>query len=471
MNSSRGPMLIITGLTVAAFGPYIGAGVRTEQAMVYSLIVVVLPFSWARMRAERELAIVLVLWVTLIAVAAVGWIVPPLPAPDFEPSSATANLDNFTEPLAVILLGIAVVTRFNRIVLLRTVCWVVVIAMTLNAIVTVAQSFTNLTPYLQPFWSNDEASVASRAVEQGRYTGILNQPALTGVLYGIALMCAIYLLLAHKKVLTVLIIVMGIGAVLAVSKAFILASVPVVTWHLVRLGGRHAVVRVFKIAITALGALLAVSIGSVPGLSLEFIRSPLNSDSLISKFTGDRYGSSSVSIDVVKTVLQREPIAGYGLPGLEKAYDSAWIEVLITGGLLGVVLLALVLAALWAGYFRCRKDALEMERRLLGGILAILTIGSVGFPVLTGNRLVVVVWLLLVLLLSTRTEAGNSCPKEKGFLLGLTNQSIESSGPLRGCSGRATDVRPLNSSRIGAATMAGLRPAESHSKSADRGAR
>ena len=409
-STTRGKVLLAV-LIVSAFGPYLYGGIRTEQVAVYALALLLLPWLWIRIRPTPVMAVVLGLWVTLLAVAVFGWIDAPPNRSAFGLSSATANLDNLLLPVAVALVVLAVlVVDVDREALLRWVCALVTIGMSINAIVAIAQTRYSLDAYLGNWWSSSADNVATRALTLGRYTGILNQPALAGVMYGIAILCAMYVLHGHTRRLLLVAALLSIGATLAVSKAFFLVCLPVVVWHMFRTGGKGH--QRFAVALFAAAGFYGLAFaGVLPAWTQAdkvLLLVPTADTAFVSLYTGNRYGDQSTTTPVVEAVLSSSPVAGFGLNGLDTASDSAWIQVFVVAGLLGIAALAMVMVALVVGYWNRRNRMPEPERRLTAGLVTILVLTSFGFPVLTGNRLAVVAWALLTLLLMCQVKTGRA---------------------------------------------------------------
>ena len=123
----------------------------------------------------------------------------------------------------------------------------------------------------------------------------------------------------------------------------------------------------------------------------------------VTQLTGGRYGHGGVMAPAIEAVIGSEPVFGFGLPGLATSTDAAWVEMLVLSGIVGVLCLGVVLAAMLVGFAQRRTSLAEPERRLFSGVVAILVISSFGFPSLTDNRLSVIAWVLVTLLMTAPT--------------------------------------------------------------------
>lgn len=390
-------------LVVSAFGPYLYSGIRTEQLATYGLAATLFPLVWPRVRTSAALAVAVATWGAVFLVASISWLAPPVIG-EYWPGDAVANLDNLLMPVAVVLATVSIMALDgDRERLLRRVSALVVIAMSANAVIATAQTRVNLDPYLRRWWSlTGEGTGATKVMTLDRYTGVLNQPALAGILYGIAAMCALYLLHDKTAPLLVIFALLTVGGTVAVSKAFFLVGLPVAAWHLFQIGnkGQQRFMVVTGVIAGAFGLALSGLVSALPQVTRVIALLPGQQSSLLSEYTGNRYGADATTTPIVGAVMDSAPVAGLGLRGVATSTDSAWVEVIVLAGSLGALALAALLITLVVGYLTRRRGLSEPERRLFAGVVAIVIFGSFGFPVLTGNRLVVVVWVLLTLLLA-----------------------------------------------------------------------
>jgi hypothetical protein len=408
-DSQRGRLLIPI-MTISAFGPYLAAGIRTEQIVVYVAAACLLPFTWTRLNSTPSLRVVILAYVGLITIAGVGSFFPLLNRSGIAPGNALAVLDNFTLPLAVVLLTASEVNVANRVALLQRVTLLVTVAMCANAVLALAQILYPPSISLVTRWLSADGSetVAARALTLGRYTGVMNQPALAGVCYGVALLCALYWLRDRPRWLALAVGVLTLGGVLAVSKSFLLIGLPVAGWHLIRLSGARGR-RVVSFGFVAAAAAVCSMLGYLDrwtGLKYLLNLLPSHGGDQLGVLTGNRYGAESATRPMTEAVLKDHPFTGYGMSGLDAPTDSAWLQVLVVAGLIGVAFLACIVVALWRGYLNRRWALDETERRLFAGVALIAVASSFGFPVFTGNRLGLLLAVLLTLLLSSKPQQG-----------------------------------------------------------------
>lgn len=404
--SERFVLVSLAIVVVAVFGPYTPiAGSRTEQLAVYGCLVLTLLLSWPRFRVSQDGLVFLVLWSVYIAVALIG-VVTPVKAAPWGPRSLLAGTDNLLRPVAVfVLVTLWLTTRTNREIMLRLACQIVIGAMCLNAVVALIESRVDITALLSPFWSSvtqnvGTATVAGRAAQLGRMTGILNQPVEAGTLYGIAMLAAIFLWRERPWRLVSVLILLAAGGTLTVSKIFLFVALPIAAWHFTRL--KKGRIARFK---AVLSAALAFSIIAVTGFLPKWLgtsyllRLAAPGGNYLWFFSAGRFGSGSTILPVAKAILLMSPVIGFGLRGLAVPYDNGWIEALVFAGLIGVAVYSAVLLILFHAWWARRRHLSKAESMFAGGLVLLTTGASLGFPALTGNRVATVLWVLLTIML------------------------------------------------------------------------
>lgn len=384
-------------VVLAAFGPYLLAGLRTDQLLVYGLAFVSCPFLLSgRMRLPPVLAVIFVAWLVLVAIAVVGWIGTTPNLSNFPSGVALANLDNLVLPLAcsVFVTGMFLRTpgSMDR---LQGAAFTIAAAMAGNAVLALAQfQGFPITAGLSSFWGG--GGTAERALTLGRFTGVFSQPSLAGVAYSLALVCAIYALRRRPLVQALGVLLLVIGGVLTLSKAFIFVGVPVAMWQFLRAGQRRW--PVFGFGLLAMYAAMRMGFFAQWSGADRLLRMVPGLDSNLASFTGNRYGETATVRPVVEAVMESYPLGGFGVRGLATATDSAFVFALVIGGLVGVAGTVTVLAAFVVSYVHQRRTLDRAERSLFGGVAIIVVVSAFGAPVLTGNRTAVIVWVLMTML-------------------------------------------------------------------------
>jgi len=332
-------VFLVTILMFSAFGPYIIKGVRTEQIAIYAAALLMLLRSLYSIRCSRAIYPIVCLWGVYLGVGLLGALVPPVNESMYARSSIVAGLDNLVLPIAVLVIVLALQTLgAEPLQLLRRIALLTVSLMCLNTLAAIAQ-------YRGVSWSqwwdggNSVASTAKNAAQLGRFSGLINQPAEAGILYGAALMCALYLWRRKPQRLLLAIAFLMVGGIMTVSKIFLLIALPLAVLQIMLSRERR---NFYVLAVVGLitGLLVVIESGLAPALSgltqLQQVLPGSDGQSAIATFTAGRYGSTSSLQSVVDAVTSGPVVFGFGLGGLQVPYDSGFVEALVMSGVLGV---------------------------------------------------------------------------------------------------------------------------------------
>jgi hypothetical protein len=399
----RFPLILVGLLTAAAFGPYVAGSVRTEQLAVYGAGAILLPFAFIHARPYFP---VLLPWMLMILVALLGVIPPTAYDSIYAPANMFSSIDNLLLPVVVMLLTWTLVPVAMAGAALRVAAAVIAWGAALNAVLGIIGTRTDISQYLRFFWGGGEGeTTADRAADLGRLSGIFNQPAEAGVVYGIAGLLAVWRFRHKPKTMLLLLTLICVGGMLCVSKVFIFGGVPLILIYLWKSrsgGGKLGVM--FSAAIVAVGVAQSGLLQQWIGfnyLARWFV--PVEDQGLIEFYSAGRWNSGAGMVDVFDSVMQTRALTGFGIQGLAVPYDSAWTEAAVLAGVLGLVLLGLVYLCLW----RMAGRIAEAEARTLGLFVTVFLIGaSLGIPSLTVNRASTIVWVVLGLLcLMAKQEA------------------------------------------------------------------
>jgi hypothetical protein len=384
-------------LTACAFGPYVVGSVRTEQISVYAMVLVAFvlgPALYLRAHPPAPTISLILTWGTYALIATIGALFPltqnrfPWPS-----DSVIAGVDNLALPLAILALVIILVREENRESVIRSVCLTTVVCSVTNALIAIVMTGVDLSGFLRHWWSavgDTQMTVADFAAALGRVSGVFNQPAEAGVMYGLAGVAAVYLWSNESRFLYPAVVLISIGGILCVSKEFILVGAPIILWQTLR-ARRGRVGGLIGIGVFALVAFQSGPLSQWTGLSyLGQLVSP-GQGGILSFYTAGRLGSSSSLIGVVDQVIRVSPLTGAGAGGLQVPYDNGWVEALVFAGLLGV----LAYTASLCHFVVIAGRLAGKEARLAWGIAGIAIFGSVGIPVLTANRAGSVLWILM----------------------------------------------------------------------------
>ena len=176
----RGALWSARIATVSVFGPYVVGSVRVEQIVVLITLIVVAAVGWPIMsRRPFHPFPVLLTWVGLCGVMAMStvWRAPDLAA--YGSQSATHGFAAFVMPPAFMVVTWFWTLTADAADLIRDIARIIVTLMSVNALIAVAQLVSGkaqIFSLLPHFWagSSTSSSVASVAAGNGRFTGIFN---------------------------------------------------------------------------------------------------------------------------------------------------------------------------------------------------------------------------------------------------------------------------------------------------------
>lgn len=399
----RAALATLTIVAASSFGPYIAGGLRTEQLVAYICAFVGILFGVGRFRVSSGATAVITCYLVVLVIAILGLLSPPvMKGYSYDFARPLAGIDNLALPVAAVILAQILQATMDRGLLLRRLSQIVVTAMCLNTLVELVSLKFSLSSLLSRFWDSEKVAnlstdtVAGRAAQLGRVSGIFNQPSEAGIIYGAALLMAIYLYREHPKRLVGAALILLAGGFLTVSKIFVLVALPIALWQICRVGGRRFS-RLIWLAVMVSAAAFAGAVGLIPAWAgasyLLRLLHPGEGSGLLSFYTSSRFGSGSSVAPIINAVLQTSPVSGIGAQGLNAAYDNVWVEGLVYAGLFGVIGYTVVFFVLARAWQHRRKQMLPGESRLVVGLWLIVVFGSVGFPVLTGNRMTTLLWL------------------------------------------------------------------------------
>lgn len=390
-------------MALSAFGPYISGsfvigGIRTEQLTVYFFAIVLLPFAFVNFRAPDGRR-VLVPWLLYFIVGLLGLLFPYAGPLLWPRGSALAGVDNLLLPLGVIAVVCSVVRPDHAAAVFKNVSAIIIWATAINGAIAAVGTKLDLSPYLRQFWAPDGIeSVADRASQLGRISGIFNQPAEAGIIYGVAALLAIYRYGRNPFILATCLTLISIGGLLSVSKIFILGGIPIMLLYLwtTRVAG-NKLLFVLSTTMVAGGVVQSGLFQQWTGLNyLARLLSPTYGTSWVEFYSAGRWQSGSGALDYYQFVLENSPLVGFGLQGLSVPYDSGWTEAIIVAGTAGLACLAFT----YLGIFWLWYHTVDARRRALNLYLAIFLLGaSAGISTFSSNRVATVIWILLSLLM------------------------------------------------------------------------
>lgn len=391
-----GAQLLVSVIVLAAFGPYLVGSIRTEQLLVYTLAVLSLPAGLTRFDV-RGGRLLLVAWLAYIVVASLAVLFPDRRVQPYEPGVLLAGYDNILLPIAMLIIIWTWVTSSDAQAVLKLVCKMLAVIMAANGVLAVISTRVDISDALRPFWTagGGEFTVAENAAALGRFTGIFNQPAEAGILYGLAGIAAIYVWRNRPVLAVALVCFIALGGLISVSKVFIFGGLPaiVIAWF----GGQRRpsmLVGAAAFAVAVVGVIQSGLLSEWTGANYLARLFGGSDGEFLNLYSAGRFSAESTLTEVSSAVLAYSPVSGVGAAGWTVPYDGAIAESLIVGGLIGTALYMVVLIRLFVVAKRQSKSL-----RLFALLFAFIVVsGAFGFSPLTANRVSTITWMLIALL-------------------------------------------------------------------------
>jgi len=392
-------------------GPYVFAslGVKVDNLIIYPLAIIVLATALLKkeVKINKSVLGIFVIWM----LATIFMIVRTfIFGGQLSTYAFLAEIKNLTQPLAIVLLFLVVIISKDRekaTEVMRKTSFILIYLLCLNTTWIFLGFFINLDSINQLFWGG-EISVAANAVENGRFSGIFNQPIEAGIVYTIGLL--VWLYLAEKKFMkinlksVIYLLLLFVGGALTVSKVFVIAGV--VMFFIGVLSVKIVRRRIIPISIifVLIGYPVYIYLTKTwTGLGYLFRFFDVNnyqSQGFLMLITAGRYGSdTSQQSDYFQKIWETAPLLGEGL-GSQRTYDSALFHFFSSGGLISLsmyIILLLIIARMV--YETYRYTGFNAETKLFLGLFVLIIVGGLGAPILTLNRSSIVIWVFVGLLL------------------------------------------------------------------------
>lgn len=398
------PVLLI----ISSFGPYISlsVGLRVEHLIIYplSLLFILLYLFKRGLFILKPLFLLFIFWFSTFSLILMTTC---LKNNDTTLMSVLPDIENFMQPIALMSLFMVVLYPLSEVDMqnrLEAVCKTVVVLHCLNSLWIIAGFMIDTTPMNTYFWGGGEHSTAANAMQMGRYSGIFNQPSEAGMTYSIALLAWLYLLQKSSKLSfthSITLIIMIMGGLVTVSKIFILGGIPL--FLLACVTGGIRISKLLKVAgpITIL-TFLAFKFLETSWDGMDYLLRLFDYNSqtnFLDLFTAGRYGEGSQQGNLFAEVYDTAFLLGTGF-GQHPVVDSGFFHFFGNGGIIGLLFyLAILLTFVFMSIHFLRIFKTTPETRFFIFLTLLIIGGSFGVPVLVLNRVSIILWVIVCLLL------------------------------------------------------------------------
>ena len=389
-------------------------GLRTEHVLIYSLFpmaVLVFPIYGLKLVFNKSILFIL----AILSFIIIETLIVTYNGPRYYYSFAKsiAYFENYFQLFSIIILTTIFVQFKSRNAVISTLLKVIhlfFILLVINSFLTIISVFYDLSSVINYFVakgqvsiSDNPMSVSEMATQMGRYSGVFNQPAESGLSYSLGVILWVYIYSKRAKITlwnSFILISMIIGGILSVSKIFILGGIPLFLIYGIKVKGFWNIFNLKSFIFYIFGWILMSRIFSSWD-GLNFLLRLFNIDNktnILYLFTAGRFGAEETHLKNIMTdVWSISPIYGKGFAS-ELVLDNAYAEFFIQGGVIALVGYLIILLTIFIVSINS-PIINKKESHLLFFIFLLIVGGGFGIPVLTANRFSTVCWVIIILLL------------------------------------------------------------------------
>jgi hypothetical protein len=413
MNGARYSLL---ALVIFTFSPYIGfiSGVRVEHLFIYGLLTLVF-LAVGHLKiflVNKILAFVCMLFCIIICV------VLNVSVMRYSPnlSGLLAALENFAQPVALVILSTYFLRKSSyqeRANLLEQIMFLTMLLLICNTIFAICALFVDTWEVAKYFVTSNfgvEAmdTVWGRSRSMGRLLGIFNQPLESGVAYSIGLFFWVHLrnsvrMISHRKLKLILFVAIIFGGSISISKVFLFGGLPMafaLFLMTVKTPFRISSSGILGIVLFIGGFIMLFSSLTDKWSGLNYFLRFFDFE-VVSKIgfftliTAGRFGAgtsmNSHPLQLFNQTWEEAPFFGLGAP-CDGPLDNAYAAYFYYGGGVSLVMYTGILLS-----FLYISIIAYVRMRRLGALLFIFFVfivgAGMGAPVLTMNRVCVILWV------------------------------------------------------------------------------
>lgn len=372
-------------LTIISFSFYIspGSSIQMYQLLFYPVAIALIISNILKQKnINKGLLLLFMILVIMLILAVMSSLLNNRPMGDI-----VKGLKNMIDPILVVSLFMFEINDNllespNLVVLFSKYLSRLLLLNTIWIFVTM---FFNVSLINQYFWGGLD-TVATRALGNGRYSGIFNQPMESGTAYSLGIIFWDGCLKENKRIKIVNIIellAILIGGILSVSKVFIFVGLPLFIIKLVlqRFNLKKFVGYTFIFGLFIVLFNYLSKFWSGTSYLFRFFKTNSN-QTFLNTITAGRLGGDSQQMRLFKEIYQENPLFGKGF-GYSAVYDSLYFYFFSIIGIIGIIFLIVL-------FIKLSKDCYlikNKERRIyLMSLILLLVIGGVGAPILVLNR-------------------------------------------------------------------------------------
>lgn len=403
----QAPFLII----LASFGPYVieSLGLRTDHFAIYGLFVLLIPwFLLMKPVLVKNSFIILAIWGSVFLFALIRTFFDMETRNIFK---VLAAIESFFQPIAILIILSLTTSRLKQTEIekehkIKKASQIIINLLCINTVWIIVGFAIDTSSINQYFWGSAH-SVASNAAEMGRYSGIFNQPAESGMIYSVGLLVWIYINEKAPKITfkqNISLILLLLGGVVSVSKIFLFGGTILFILYILFFGKRirkQIIKLLFFLGVIGYGVILYLN-NTWNGVNYLF-RFTNSNQNLLYLLSAGRFGNTGVNTtsqqsNLFSHVWNTHPLIGNGF-GIDTVFDTAFYHFFGTAGLFGLIFyIILIFSFLFIALVQLPRKTNKTEVRLFLFLILLIIGGSFGVPVLVLNRVSAVIWVLIALL-------------------------------------------------------------------------
>lgn len=427
LNISHGfkKLNLIFLMLYSSFGWYIfpSFGIRLEHVFIYLFLLFLIVNNGIYLKKNKHVFLLLFNLLSLILISFIGFAVLDK---TLEISLAISQLENYTQPLAIVLISFSVLRNLNypKVRLyFDSIIKVFVILMAFHTLISILMKFYPGFEYWRMFtgsasitelnWETNMNS-AELAALGGRSSGIFTQVFEAGYAYSLALIFWAYLKNTNTNFIKyshIILLLIFIGGLITYSKVFLVLGIIFFSLIVRNIFLFRYLLLLSLLIMTTLFFDINFGVFEKGLIYIERLIFFPSNYSIFDIYTSGRFSDNSIIVSNMQNIVSNSPIFGYGY-GSIRTSDFSLYEVVYLGGLIGVLIYLLLFLHL---FYLCYSIQDKGIRELCMYTMLITILTSLSAPTITANRISVIFWIMIsvvVMLNLTQFNLGTATRKK-----------------------------------------------------------
>ena len=396
---------LILLMLYSSFGWYIfpDFGIRLEHVFIYLFLLFSILNNGIYLKKNKHVFLLLFSLLSLILIPFIGYTALDK---TLEISLVIRQLENYTQPLAIVLISFSVLRNLNYPELklyFDFIIKVFVILMAFHTLISILMKvypgfeywrmFTGTNIISELSWETN-MNAAEIAAHGGRSSGIFTQLFEAGYAYSLALIFWAYLKNTNTSFIKyshIILLLIFIGGLITYSKVFLVLGIlffSLIIKNIFLL--RYLLVVPFFIVVSLFYD-LNLGVFEKGFVYIERLIFFSSNYSMFDIYTSGRFSDDSIIITNMKDIAYNSPIFGYGY-GSIRTSDFSLYEVISLGGLTGVLIYLLLFLHL---FYLCYSILDKKIRELCMYVMLLTFLTSISAPTITANRISVIFWIMI----------------------------------------------------------------------------